>query len=355
MAIRRKEKNGERAWYGRIKDPKTGRPREKKCASQLEALQWEEAARLDTPDVTRPDTVSIGALVNLYLDHLDGQVRRHQIQAKYVCEVRRAIVPFANFIGPRAMAMKIVKRQVGAYLDIVADTITINTSRVHHKHIKRLMNWAHDELDWPRDWLRLPPPLKRNKPVRRPSFSADEMVKLMGAATDMERLMLELFIETAARKNELFGLKWSDVDLGRGSVTLTTNKGLGGVVERTVPLPVHLAAKLRKHRKEGMETVFVFTNPDTGTRFAGNSTALDRLSKRAGVKKVPGRAYHGLRRLAAVSDKEHARRRLGHLRETTTDLYLEQLGAQDEMPCLLDRIGKKKAPEPKGSKASSGE
>lgn len=355
MPIRRKDKKGNRHWYGRVRDPKSGQTREKKCLSQLEAMQWETAVLSDSADLTQIDTVSTGALVNQFLDDLQERANRAQVQMKYFNEAKRALAPFANFIGPDIPAARIVRRDVSKYLNHVADTISVNTALVAHKHIKRLKNWAHQELQWPQDWLILPPKLKRTEPVKRPWFTPEEITKLLAAATSQERLMLECFIELAARKNELFGLRWSEVDLSRRTVTLTSHKGNQGVEERTLPLPPALAERLRKHRRAHMNTVYVLTNPSTGTRYAGNSTALDRLCKRAGVPKVPGRAFHGLRRLAAVTDTETAQARLGHKHPTTTAIYQEQLRETRRLPCLLDRLQMKKAPESNDSKASSGE
>ena len=51
------------------------------------------------------------------------------------------------------------------------------------------------------------------------------------AATGQDRVMLLTFLFLAARRGEIFRLKWSDIDFAGNTVTLWTRKRAGGDLE----------------------------------------------------------------------------------------------------------------------------
>jgi integrase len=99
------------------------------------------------------------------------------------------------------------------------------------------------------------------------------------------------------RRDELFSLKWWQVDLDRGLITTTTNTKSGR--SRMVPLPERSCAVLEavRHRQDNhrADTEYVLINPDTGTRYDRMNKGLTGAVGRAGIAHVQ---WHDLRRTA---------------------------------------------------------
>ncbi|MBE3581079.1 MAG: site-specific integrase [Thermoanaerobacteraceae bacterium] len=103
------------------------------------------------------------------------------------------------------------------------------------------------------------PPRQKRKEIR--PLTADELNRFLAAARD-DRLFPAFLFEgaTGLRRGELLGLKWEDVDLERGTVTvrrslIRTRQELAFMEpkseksRRTIPLPKEVVAGLRTHKK----------------------------------------------------------------------------------------------------------
>ena len=102
-----------------------------------------------------------------------------------------------------------------------------------------------------------------------------------------------LALATGARKGELLGLRWPDVDLQRGTLTFQETKN---GERRAVPLTGQALALMRQHAKvRRLDTMLVF--PDaTGQRPVGIREAWEYAVKRAGIVDF---RFHDLRHSAA--------------------------------------------------------
>jgi integrase len=94
------------------------------------------------------------------------------------------------------------------------------------------------------------------------------------------RIIVVLALATGARRGELLALRWSDVDLKRGTLTFHETKN---GERRAVPLTGQALALMREHAKvRRLDTALVF--PDaTGRRALGIREAFEGAVKRAGV------------------------------------------------------------------------
>jgi integrase len=98
-------------------------------------------------------------------------------------------------------------------------------------------------------------------------------------------------IDTGLRREELFSLKWSQVDFLRGIVTTTANQ------ERTrsqSPLPRSVGQILAQFPRR-LDTSFVLVNPETGTRYIQMNKGLKAAMRRAEILDL---RWHDLRRTA---------------------------------------------------------
>lgn len=180
-----------------------------------------------------------------------------------------------------------------------------------------------------------------------------------------------LALHTGARKSELLGLRWSDVDLKGGALTIAQQLEPGALLEfaptktgkaRTIPLHPDTVAALRTHRQQQRELrmangqayrnsdlVFAKEPGDLQTPGAALGQPCRALADRhfrqvrqaAGVKPIK---FHGMRHtaatlmLAAGEPVQVVAQRLGHAQTSMTlEVYAHALpGPQQD---AADRLG----------------
>lgn len=188
-------------------------------------------------------------------------------------------------------------------------------------------------------------------------LSDDELVALIAAASDEHRLMLAIAAQTGARKGEVLGLTWADVDTT--AKTLRINRQLdrqGRRVEpktrrsrRTIAITPGLAADLVRHRlAQGRpgDDVLVLRRRD-GSRYSHQAAdrALRAAVTRAGITPAPTmhdlRHSHASRLLAARRDPAYVAARLGDTVAMVLHTYAHAMPRRadesDELAALYDR------------------
>lgn len=157
--------------------------------------------------------------------------------------------------------------------------------------------------------------------------------KVVGSTTRTEdRAYLLIMLYTAARRDELFRLQWSDVDLVNKRLRLGTRKRVGGAIEYDyVPLVQRAVEALSSLPKKHM---LVFCHAD-GRKYSYRQWFMRRTCARAGVKPF---GFHAIRHLSA-SILAHegvplpvVQGVLRHKNATTTSRYLRSLGL--DLPAL---------------------
>lgn len=165
--------------------------------------------------------------------------------------------------------------------------------------LKTLMNKA---VEWGRIEKN---PAARVKKLKEPPaceriLTSDEARRLIDAASPALRPVIITALGTGMRRGEILALKWTDVDLVRGFITVQTSKSGKG---RKIPTSGTVAAALGAvaHRGE-----HVFQNPETGTHIMdvkkGFQAACALAKRNPEDKKDPGIVglrFHDLRHTAA--------------------------------------------------------
>jgi len=202
--------------------------------------------------------------------------------------------------------------------------------------------------------------------VRRPTLEPTEyvvptpadllrMFDLAAAKSDSQSVWLRLAMATGARRGEVLALRWCDIDLERGAISITGSmgkKGRGATKNRQsvrlVAIDADTLALLRQWRRMcaersltlgvhvGDDWHVVSDDPESGRPVLLN-TATHRLNRLAKAAGCPGARLHDLRHAhatmlleAGVSTRTVADR-LGHSRvSTTTDIYGHVLAKADE-------------------------
>lgn len=127
---------------------------------------------------------------------------------------------------------------------------------------------------------------------RKTYLTEAEEVALLDKATGRAREAIMLAIDTGLRREELFSLTWPQVDLVRGVITTTTMTKSGRI--RKVPCPPRSARFLAQHPRY-LDSPYVFTNPDTRTRYCQMNRGFKAAVRRAGIVDL---RWHDLRRTA---------------------------------------------------------
>jgi integrase len=147
----------------------------------------------------------------------------------------------------------------------------------------------------------------REAPPRTRYLTIDEEQRLITAASPANmrnknghqagkwtscREAIILNIDTGLRREELFSLRWSQIDLDRGVIVTTTLTKNGR--SRMVPLPERSRTILGTVPRR-LDTDYVFVNPSTGTRFVTMDNGMRGAMRRAKIKDFH---WHDLRRTA---------------------------------------------------------
>jgi integrase len=131
--------------------------------------------------------------------------------------------------------------------------------------------------------------LKEGAPRTRYLTEAEELTLLQAATPDVRRAII-LAIDTGLRREELFSLRWSQIDKERGIIITTTKTKSGRA--RSVPLPERSHAILPDY--PGVDD-YVLINPETKKRYLQMNKGFKGAVRRAGIAHLQ---WHDLRRTA---------------------------------------------------------
>jgi integrase len=188
------------------------------------------------------------------------------------------------------------RRDVIALLDkIVARDAPIHANRVRAL-ISTMFNFAIG-----RDLIEYNPAHKVPRPAPERSRDrrlSDDEVRRLWTALEAEAFKVQvaykLALLTAARKSEILGLAWSELDLDRGWWTLPASRSKNDE-EHRIPLAPSAVALLRQIEADE-KSPFVFTGGRLGRPVANPQKWIVRIRERADLKDF---RFHDLRRTAA--------------------------------------------------------
>jgi integrase len=327
-----------------------GRRHSTYAKTKKEAEERLRAALTDADHGIRPITNKL--TMAAYLDEwLAGPVKvrcRPRTAESYAETVER-------YIKPAIGEVQLTKLAPGHVARMLADLTTVTTKRGHLS--PTTVRYVHTVLR-----IALGQALKSGQVVRNvallvdaPSkaqheispLSADQVATFLGVLDEVKlRALYITAIGTGLRQGELLALRWSDVDLDAGvlSVRHTLQRGSRSLAEpktergrRVLRLPGEVRDSLRDHRRRQLEdrlakgprwvdADFVFTTGQGRPLAARNVLrSFHRELERAGL---PAQRFHDLRHAYATLMLEDGEelgvisRTLGHSQiATTADVY----------------------------------
>lgn len=225
----------------------------RKLAQELEAKCERIRLGLEQPE---PEDVPYQEAVRMYLASLPVEYRS---KAHLESRFRNRILPHLGKVLVRRMTAADVQRMLAANADASPQT---------REHLRVAVQGSYTWLVESAKLAAENPAAQVSKvriPKRTPRFfRVEDVPRLLAAVPEEYRAAFSFAVGIGARKGEVFGLQWADVDLERRLVTLArsydrdTTKGGRA---RTLPLPEWLVPMLREHAK-GARSRWVFPGRD---------------------------------------------------------------------------------------------
>jgi len=194
---------------------------------------------------------------------------------------------------------------------------------------------------------------------RREMPNEEDFWKVVETTTGQDEVMLLAFFYLAARRSEVFRLKWSDVDFLNGQVRLGTYKTRDGSMRYDwLPMAHELKSSLAKWKeRRPYKTEWVFTvlddtpspNHTPGAPFKCRAHFMKTICRRAGVQPF---GFHGIRHLTASimfhngTNITDIQRFLRHTNPLTTVRYLRWLGCDAEYRGKIMSVIEDRRPKP---------
>lgn len=278
--------------------------------------------------------------------------------------LRTAILPRIGHMKLRALRPQTLDQLYGELLQRGGkDGKPLSPRSVHHVHalVRRILNQG---VRW--GWMPSNPALRATPPrVPHREMATPEPDELRRLIVEAERVdedlatFVRLAAVTGARRGELCGLRWSDVDLAHGSLSITrsvigmrndalivkdTKTHAGRRIALDPETVDSLARQRQRHEARARvaevqlaDGAYIFTTTIDGSRPRrpdGMSLAFIRLRRRAGVKELPLhslRHFAATRMLAAGVPVRTVSGRLGHANAATTlNVYSHWVAAADQ-------------------------
>ncbi len=225
------------------------------------------------------------------------------------------------------------------------------------KNLGAAWRWGFDNMEgWPKGvnpFLAIKKfPEKRNPRYVPPE---DDFWKVYEQAQGQDKVMLLVFLHLAARRSEVFRMKWADVDFKNNRICLWTQKRMGGHTEYDwLPMTSDLRNALLQWWQERLmqtgvdkEHVFIclaetcFCEDYYGKPFTVRQHFMESLCKKSKVKPF---GFHGIRHLTAsiLYKKGYPlaviQAILRHANPNTTARYIHSLGLEETREALEEGL-----------------
>jgi len=235
---------------------------------------------------------------------------------------KRAIKTFTDIIKPYKIT-QLTPQQIEQWQQERLKSVSPAQANKELRHLKSALSKA---VQW--KYLENSPTkyVKQSKiPKNPPRFlSKEEIKKLLSAATEQMKLIIQTFIYTGLRISELTNLRWQDVDFKRREIMIQAHDDFQpkDYEARAVPIHDDLFKVLYPVKKE---SGIIFTNGDSQKySISILEKQLQKLTREAGI---PNCSPHTLRHtyashlIMATGDLKTLQELLGHSSIVTTMIY----------------------------------
>lgn len=324
MAYKNPNKNKEKyPWMGQrfIRGRK-----ERKCfVSKKEALLW-EMETISEPGRQETLTISLIDWATEYLSYSEKKFVKNTFEEKRFAFKQLFSHPG---ISPQEDVKTLSSIQVQKALQHQAKIRSGNSANKDRKNLSAAWSWGIKFLNFPESNPFSKVEKFSSKRHNRYIPTLDDFWKVYDVAeTDQDQLMLFCYLQTGARRDELFRLKWSDVDFFGKRIRLSWRKNKAGEWNNQwICVKDELVKWLMKYRSEEKDNSFVFLS-NKSNHYLFRQHWLPTLCKKAGVHPF---GFHGIRHLfASILASQNVplveiQYMLRHNNLTTTQKYIHRL------------------------------
>ena len=265
-----------------------------------------------------------------YLDYSTRYTKGVYVEKKGLCE--RVLTLW----GAYYLVNSITPEMVFDYLNSRAKDQSKNAYNRDRKNLLAMWNWGRGILNLG------PNPIQEIRGLpqdRKPQYvpPTEDILRIIAVATREEKVLLDCYLQTAARRSEIFRWVWADdINFENRMIRLGSRKtGDGSMQYDWLPMTDELYESLWwlwSHR-EFKDSPYVFVDNHPGLHYGQPYKArrkfMQSLCKRAKIKRF---GFHALRKYVAsvladthkVSAKK-IQRVLRHKNVTTTERYIMHL------------------------------
>lgn len=310
-----------------------GKRYRKQFPTKREAAEWEIEKRRELErGEKKPTLLGFVGFASQYMAEVQ---LRHTVKTvkekKALCE--RLIEAWGDM-----EVSAITSNDIRSYLNRQAEKRSNNAANKDRKNLLAMWNWGQRFLDIPSNPVIKTPPLPHDQ-AQQYTPSTQDVLALLLAASKAEKVFLQAYLNTGARRSEIFRWTWhEDINFDRREVRLGTRKTRDGSMEyEWLPMTDTLYDELwwwwSNKTMKNSPYVFPSEHRARGSHYGGQYVErrwfLRTLCKRAGVKYF---GFHALRRYVAsiladthkVSSKV-IQRVLRHKNVGTTERYVKRL------------------------------
>ena len=299
--------------------------------SKKEATEW-EVQQWQIPDENWGNETRITLLMDWANDYLDFAKSKHSM--KTYKEKRVVFRRLFEVLDPASPVASLSKGQVLDFLQHQNEARSGYAANKDRKNLVAAWNWGIKYRGFPTVNPCMVDRFPEKRHIRYVPPERDFWT-VYDVAAGQDKVMLLAYLHLAARRGELFRMKWEDIDFDEGRVRLWTRKRTGGNLEfEWIPMTDDLCRALTEQRQNNpCDSVFI--NPDTGDPFSLRQRWLKQLCHKARVKPF---GIHAIRHLTASILAQgnvpmvHIREILRHKNLATTERYIRRL--EDLRPSL---------------------
>jgi len=310
-----------------------------------EAKRWEQEKKheIQNQRQTQQD-MELRIFCSKYLDHAEMR-----FATKVYKEKRSLVHKIISAWGKHTPVDEITVQMVADYLDTRARKKSNNASNKDRKNLLAMWHWGVKMFDLKHNPVSKVSVLSHD---RKPQYTPPEknVLAVLAAAGREERIFLDAYLQTAARRSEIFRWTWAeDINFKRREVRLGTRKTKdGSMAYEWLPMndALHDSLMWLWNNRKFKETPYVFVctqpGPHYGKRYTTRRRFLKGLCERAKVRPF---GFHALRRyVASILADTHKvsaktiQRILRHKNVMTTERYIQNINHDlKEVLALLDR------------------